>query len=382
MQTEIKVHVVAYPGRKNLVMRYKCPETGKQIARTTGTHQRGKAVKVAAKWEAELQEGRYQRTTRMSWDEFCNYVEAHHLITMSRRSKESYMSTLDVFAAECSPQRLSDVTTAKVTGFRTALASKGRRPATIAKHLRTLAAILRWAKVQGLVAVVPDCTIPKGSKVRDTMKGRPITTEEFERMLAATDGVVGASKADDWKFYLRALWGSGLRLSESLTLTWDYHQDALSIDMAGRRPMFRIPAAVEKGKRNRLLPIPPEFAELLATIPEGKRRGRVFRVHEHPVNVSAVVSSIGKAAGVVVRPAVGKKGETGYKAPKFASAHDLRRSFGTRWSRKLSPARLMAIMRHEDISTTMRFYVSEQADDLADALWEGFEVTEATEVTL
>ena len=43
---------------------------------------------------------------------------------------------------------------------------------------------------------------------------------------------------------------------------------------------------------------------------------------------------------------------------------------GTRWSQKLSPARLMVLMRHEDIHTTMKFYVAEPSEDLAAALWE------------
>ncbi len=67
---EIKVHVVKYPDRKNLVMRYVCPATGKPVARTTGTTKAKEAAKVAAKWEAELQEGRYFKTCKMTWAEF------------------------------------------------------------------------------------------------------------------------------------------------------------------------------------------------------------------------------------------------------------------------------------------------------------------------
>jgi integrase len=40
---------------------------------------------------------------------------------------------------------------------------------------------------------------------------------------------------------------------------------------------------------------------------------------------------------------------------KFASTHDLRRSFGTRWSSKVMPAVLMQLMRHDSIETTMKF---------------------------
>ena len=55
---------------------------------------------------------------------------------------------------------------------------------------------------------------------------------------------------------------------------------------------------------------------------------------------------------------------------KFASAHDLRRSFGTRWARQLMPAQLMVLMRHEDINTTMKYYVDLPASELAEELWQ------------
>jgi integrase len=318
----------------------------------------------------------------MSWEEFVEFIEANHLTTMAIRSAESYVSTLTVFKSLCGPERLADITTAKVTYFRTKLQQQGRKPATIAKHLRTLAAILNWAKEQGILSVVPKCNMPKGWKgSQRAMKGRPITLEEFERMLGKVASVVDpgnptSDKVEGWTFYLRCLWESGLRLTESLTLTWDERHDAISVDLSGRRPMLRIPAAVEKGKRNRVLPMTPELAAELAKVPPALRRGRVFKsIHQHHVNVSQVVSDIGKAAGVIVTPAVGTKGEPGYKAPKYASAHDLRRSFGTRLSRKpnMSVARLKALMRHADIATTMNYYVEEQSEELADALWEGYQ---------
>ena len=67
------------------------------------------------------------------------------------------------------------------------------------------------------------------------MRGRPITAEEFERMIEATPKVVDNAAAESWRFYLRGLWASGLRLSESLTLRWDDAPDAIVVDLGGRR---------------------------------------------------------------------------------------------------------------------------------------------------
>ena len=41
-----------------------------------------------------------------------------------------------------------------------------------------------------------------------------------------------------------------------------------------------------------------------------------------------------------------------------------------RWAPKVTPVVLRALMRHQDIQTTMKFYVSLEADDLADQLWQ------------
>ena len=46
---EITVHVVTYPDRDNLVMRYVDPMTGKQRRRSTKTTKRREAEKLAAK---------------------------------------------------------------------------------------------------------------------------------------------------------------------------------------------------------------------------------------------------------------------------------------------------------------------------------------------
>ena len=49
MNEEIRVHVVKYAARSNLVMRYVDPVTGKQIAKTTGTSRKREAERKAAK---------------------------------------------------------------------------------------------------------------------------------------------------------------------------------------------------------------------------------------------------------------------------------------------------------------------------------------------
>ena len=167
------------------------------------------------------------------------------------------------------------------------------------------------------------------------------------------------------------LWWSGLRLEESLELWWD-RDDKLCVDLTGKYPMLHIPAELEKGNRDRLLPIAPEFAEFLQAKPEHERTGRVFE--PKPVRpwqskrlgaarVGRIISDIGDAAKVKVHtdPKTGKV--------KFASAHDFRRSFGERWAPRVMPQVLMELMRHESIETTLKYYVGRNAQNTAEALY-------------
>jgi len=87
--------------------------------------------------------------------------------------------------------------------------------------------------------------------------------------------------------------------------------------------------------------------------------------------VGKIVSDIGKAAGVVVERTEKPDPETGEPTEriKYASAHDLRRSFGTRWAKRVMPAILRTLMRHGSIQTTMAYYVGFDAVDIASDLW-------------
>lgn len=365
----IKVHICRQKGRTNLAMRYVDPDTGKQVWRTAGTANHTKALKAAAVWEAELREGRYNRPSKMTWQEFRHQYEVAVLDGMKSTTAANYSATLNVFERKMKPLRLADVTTGKLTEFVTAVRADHITPASIARHIRQLKVALRWAHRNGLLIKLPEFTMPKVPK---GMKGRPLVAEEFERMLEA---------APDWDFILRGLWESGLRLGESLALRWDDAPGAILVDFSGRRPMFRIPAESEKGNCHRILPMAPEFAQLLETVPKASRRGFVFHFPEGtPRTLHAAcrgIAGIGAAAGVKIKERT-RKGEDGKAetVPQFATAHDLRRSFGFRWSRRVMPTILRELMRHESIETTMRFYVGQNAEATADELWRAVESIE------
>lgn len=152
----------------------------------------------------------------------------------------------------------------------------GMKDTTIATHLRHLRASLNWAVSMEMLSAAPKFHMPKRVKGRKLMRGRPITTEEFERMLAAVP-LVRSHDREDWQHYLHGLWLLGLRLEESLVLGWD-DESPISIDLGGRHPRLRIYAEAEKGHQDRLLPITPDFAEFLLQTPKQERHGSVLKL--------------------------------------------------------------------------------------------------------
>lgn len=110
---------------------------------------------------------------------------------------------------------------------------------------------------------------------------------------------------------------------------------------------------------------------MLLETPEAARTGFVFnpmskrgwRVTKHQMGV--IICDIGKAAGVKVNTIT----KLGKESVKYASAHDLRRSFGERWASRLMPQVLKELMRHESIETTLNFYVGRNAQTTAKVIW-------------
>ncbi|WP_145291963.1 tyrosine-type recombinase/integrase [Pirellulimonas nuda] len=382
MDDKIRVYVVD-KGRRFLYMRYRCPLTGKEESRSTGTDKPKQAAKEAAKWEGELQAGRYERTARMPWDELREQYETQLMPTVTPATLRNYASTLNAFEQLCRPRRVADLTTARISAFAAELRKERTREikgkadekptvqkyrlteASVGRHLRQLKAVARWANRQGILPKVPSFDMPKKG-VAAKMKGRPITGEEFDRLIAAVPGVVGAKAAESWKLLLRGLWTSGLRLGEALALRWDHQPGGVSVRLDGKQSVLVFDAGSQKSGKVQLVALAPEAVQLLA--PLRKETGFVFNVQRvrgegvmarHPLKIGKMIVALGKAAGVVTDP---EKGKT-------ASAHDLRRSFGFRWSRRVMPATLKELMRHASVETTLTFYVGQNAAATAAELW-------------
>lgn len=223
------------------------------------------------------------------------------------------------------------------------------------KIVSPLRRLLKFALANGMIDEMPKISYYSANQ---KMAGRPVRRDEYLRMIAHVQERYGRrSHSKSWLFILRALWHSGLRRGELAKLTWD--SSNFCVDLTGKRPMFRILEGGDKSGKAKLLPMAPKFAKLLATVPKEDRYGRV--VKRHVLNIWVVVRRIARETGCFFEK------PDGTQTP--LKPHDFRRSFCMRWAKRLSPDKLMMLMRHKKYEVTLSHYIDNKSIDVADEMW-------------
>ena len=276
----------------------------------------------------------------MPWEEFLDRYAGLQLSSLRPRSKVDALNRLGLMARIARPKRLGDMADSEtlhdlqsrmLVGELSRYSPPRPRSAhTVRTNMATLLAALNWAEFMGWLPAVPRVRKVKVSKLRH-MKGRPITTEEFERMLAVTKAEVGEAAETSYKYLLKGLWESALRLDELLHVSWDDPAAIMPAWNRGAHPVLVIPADLQKNDTEEAIPLLPGFESLLnetrgrdrhgwAFNPESLKGKKSRRATEERLSaewVGKVISRIGERANVVVQPAKGDK------PAKYASAHEL-----------------------------------------------------------
>ena len=296
------------------------------------------------------------------WVQFCLRYEREHLGNRPAKTIENFRSAVARFDSLVQVEFVSDITSKKLVEFAVRLRAEGKSEATIQAYRDHLMSSLTWAEQMGYIKERPKP--PRLSRVPSGTRGRALSEEEFERMVSVLPQVVGEKYSPRWEWNLRAMWLSGLRLGETFHVYWNQTTDGHYIfDLDTPRPKLSISAFHEKAFMDRVIPITPDFAEFLREVPLDNRSGRLFLwplsrgLSESIKTVGKRISETGRLANVVT------------SRNKYASSHDLRRSFGTRWSFRVQPFVLRTLMRHSSITTTEKYYVSQNSDRVGDALY-------------
>lgn len=363
--TEVRVYVVEY-GRDSLMLRIKWPD-GTQQHESAETNDEEEALRRAGAREAELRLQGPKSNGKMLWTAFKTEVDAKLINSLAPATQRKYRGVFKAVEKYGKPPILTmgQLTTGYMTDFIAAWRAAGAPDATLFGYLGHLKAAFAWAHDQGWMPIVPVIRKPTIDDEEPT-KGRAITDEEFAKYQQAAPQVV-KEQAAEWQRALKGLYLSGLRLEESTQLSWDIPR-TIRVDLSGEYPMLHIPRSRQKKRKAELYPITRDFAEFLLETPEGERTGWVFKFPMPVRNetdfrradtIGKVLSEIGEKSGVVVDLNRGK----------CVSAHDLRRSFGVRWSREVYPDDLQVLMRHASIETTMKYYTRQKSVVVAARIW-------------
>lgn len=328
--------------------------------RSTKETRRRDAERVAAQLVAGLADVEQQRLT---WKALRARYELDHLPTLRRPG--CFKSAAAKFEALARPHYADAIDAAFMKRWRQSMLASGMKPTTTASYLKHVRACLGWAEENGFIKAAP--RVRTGTTAK--MKGRALTLEEFERMLAAAPKIVGKAQAAGIRRLMSALWLTGLRLQEALDMQWEGDDAIRPVRLDSSRPLLCFPGSMQKNKKDQLVPLTPDAVEFFRKTPSRQRVGRVLPIAgpKKPITsadrASRIISDIGERARVVTSTdATGEK--------RHATAHDLRRSFAQRLVEKRLPSDvLQALMRHADIKTTRTHYAQAAAEQLADDVW-------------
>lgn len=373
----IEVRPIRRQGRAYWQAEWRDPVTGRICSKSTKATKKKEADAFCARLERDLKDGLVAHGPEISWDEFRKRHEDEVQPALAKKTRDKYRAVFNHVEKRIKPGRLAALNAGQISRLMRLMRDAGDAEITIRTSIVYLRAALRWAHDVGMISHSPKVKLPKRTA---TPKGRAITREEFERLVKAVPAIVGASprfKKDEkrrdariaaWERLITGLWWSGLRLGEALDLHWTSDR-RMRVDFSGKRPMFVMRPQADKTFRDRLFPMAPEFAAFLAKTPARERRGFVFDpIPEIDYGSRMRLDSVSKVIEKIGRKAKVKVSVDG-RREKFASAHDLRRAFGFRWAMRVTPAVLKELMRHENVATTMQFYVGHEAEAIADVLW-------------
>ena len=298
------------PRDKNgYVLKFYCPIQRKRIRRNCGTRDRREARRILNECRKRLLDGDYVAsggaitaadvkivssaaiTTNagLSWQEACDRYRAKfkgrsiadvtsrlslaERIFEKRRAKQGLPPGMTV--QECfTDEAIEYFQDRLLAGEESRYAS--RSSMTVRSIVKTVMTFARYCKRKKWIAQVPEVEKIGDGEEEDPMKGRPITGEEFDRMLAAVTKVVGEGPTASWRFTLRVFWESAFRVADVMDFSWDdpRHICPKWPNRPGQHPTLVIPKTQKNGKKQEI-PMLPGLAELLKQVPEEQRTGWV-----------------------------------------------------------------------------------------------------------
>jgi integrase len=227
-------------------------------------------------WDEAFESYRDYKCNRMrkqSFQSMCSCLDMSRRIFEARRADDglppgtTLVESLSLSSLEYLQNRLLDGAEGRY---------ESRLATTVNSILGDVMAFARYCCDHDWISKVPPI---KDLDEEEVMRGRPITGEEFDRMLASVPKVVGESATASWSFLLRVLWESGFRIADVLNFYWD-DETKIHVRWATRNAKFStlVIPSTQKNKKADEVPLLPGLQSLLEKVPESDRTGRVVKL--------------------------------------------------------------------------------------------------------
>ena len=237
---------------------------------------------------------------------------------------------------------------------------------TANKDIRTLQSIFNRA-------IEPRGYLTEGQNPFVKIKERRTTPNEI-RYVEIEEYLSLMDKAKNiwWRAFLSLGYGSGLRRNEILNLTWkNIDFEGQMVTVTAKKESHTLLGWDPKGRKNRVVPLSDESAQLLAHLHLKAEEGfpyifispeRLKRIRERQKigtwnPSSQIISNLDRNFRLLRQNA----------SVNYCTLHDLRRTAITNWAKKLPIQVVQQLAGHEDISTTRRYYLAVRPEDLATA---------------
>lgn len=334
----------------------------------------------------ELEDSLNLRGVALQWSSFKQRFEKSYLPMLAPRAREKPRTMVKRFDEMLKRRGLANLACSDITGemlleIREQMMEAGLARATIRSNMNTLWAIVHW----GIDAeLLPEIRRPRERKQkgdRISARGRSLTMEEIERMIQAIEDnpefvngkgetvrVRAAEENSDR--IIRAIHGMrliGLRLEDAHLFRWDprpgYHYP---INLDGRMPRIAISPEQKSGDAEEI-PLTPAAAQWLRSLEHDSeyvcRAIGAKGEHRTANRMGRVIANAGRACRIMTKPTGGRGG-----GPKYASAHDLRRTFVNSVLPGLTLSEAQVLSRHKDKQTLLTYYADSKIEALAEKL--------------
>ena len=192
----IRVYVVSLGPKRNYLLRYRAPDSGKRVHLTSRTKDKELAESRALELEEKLNSGAYSPPEKVLWHEFRKRFLADADKRLCEKSVQKFCTAANHFERIVHPERLHDVTKERVAFFQNELRKEGLSEPSIGGYMASIRAAFTWAETVGLLDHPIKMLAPRMSvfemSFSDLMK--KLTRRQLEGELAKLSSRVKAIK--------------------------------------------------------------------------------------------------------------------------------------------------------------------------------------------